>query len=91
MLFANIKIAEKYNYLEEKFTAAYKWLEKTDLSALAVGSYPILGDTVVANIQEYTTIKPEEGYFETHEKFLIFSMSCPGRSSLGSVRGTGLW
>ena len=26
MFFSNIKIVEKYNYLEEKFTCAYKWL-----------------------------------------------------------------
>ena len=26
MYFANISISEKYNYLEEKFRKAYKWL-----------------------------------------------------------------
>ena len=57
MFFSNIIIAKKYNYLEEKFLAAYKWLEETDIAALPVGSYPILGDQVVANIQEYTTIQ----------------------------------
>ncbi len=90
MLFANIKIAEKYNYLEEKFTVAYKWLEKTDLSALAVGSYPILGDTVVANIQEYTTIKPEEGYFETHEKFFDIQYVVSGKEQFGFCKRDGL-
>ena len=88
MFFSNIGIAKKYNYLEEKFLAAYKWLEETDMAALPVGSYPIMGDTVVANIQEYTTIKPEEGSFETHEKFLISSMWYPEGSSSVSVNGT---
>ena len=48
MFFSNVSIAEKYNYLEEKFTCAYKWLAETDIQSLAVGSYPIMGDTVVA-------------------------------------------
>ena len=48
MFFSNISIAEKYNYLEEKFTCAYKWLAETDINALPAGSYPIMGDTVVA-------------------------------------------
>ena len=33
MYFANISISEKYNYLEEKFRKAYKWLaEQMDLT-----------------------------------------------------------
>ena len=68
MFFSNVSIAEKYNYLEEKFTCAYKWLAETDIQSLAVGSYPIMGDTVVANVQEYTTFPASQGSFETHEK-----------------------
>ena len=51
MFFANISIAEKYNYLEEKFTRAYKWLAETDIKSLPEGSYPIWGDKVIANVQ----------------------------------------
>ena len=69
MFFSNIKIAEKYNYLEEKFCCAYKWLAETDITSLSAGSYPIMGDKVVANVQEYTTILPGDGSFETHEKY----------------------
>ena len=90
MFFSNIKIATKYNYLEEKFVAAYKWLEETDLAALSVGSYQILGDQVVANIQEYTTIKPEEGSFETHEKFFDIQYVVSGREQFGVCKREGL-
>ena len=37
MFFSNVSIAEKYNYLEEKFTCAYKWLAETDIQSHAVG------------------------------------------------------
>ncbi|MCI9106536.1 MAG: DUF386 domain-containing protein [Lachnospiraceae bacterium] len=90
MFFSNIGIAKKYNYLEEKFLAAYKWLEETDIAALPVGSYPILGDTVVANIQEYTTIKPEEGSFETHEKFFDIQYVVSGKEQFGLCKRDGL-
>ncbi len=68
MFFANVSIAEKYDYLEEKFRAAYKWLRETDIKSLPEGSYPILGDEVVANVQEYTTSPKEERSFEAHDK-----------------------
>lgn len=90
MFFSNIKIAEKYNYLEDKFLAAYKWLAETDIASLSVGSYPILGDQVVANIQEYTTIKPDEGFFETHEKFFDIQYVVSGKEQFGFCKRDGL-
>lgn len=90
MFFSNVTIARKYNYLEDKFLAAYKWLEETDIAALPVGSYPILGDTVVANIQEYTSIKWEEGSFETHEKFFDIQYVVSGREQFGVCKREGL-
>ncbi|MCD8121772.1 MAG: YhcH/YjgK/YiaL family protein [Clostridiales bacterium] len=90
MFFSNISIAEKYNYLEEKFCAAYKWLAETDIAALPVGSYPIMGDTVIANVQEYTTFPPEEGSFETHEKYFDIQYVVSGREQFGVCKRDGL-
>lgn len=90
MFFSNITIAEKYNYLEEKFRCAYKWLAETDIAALAVGSYPIMGDTVVANVQEYTTKLPEEGLFETHEKYFDIQYVVSGKEQFGVCKRDGL-
>lgn len=90
MFFANISIAEKYNYLEEKFTCAYQWLETTDIVSLAVGSYPVMGDTVVANVQEYTTIPADQGSFETHEKFFDIQYVVSGREQFGICKRDGL-
>ena len=39
MFFTNIKLAKKYNYLDEKFLKAYDWLESHDLKSLPVGKY----------------------------------------------------
>ncbi len=72
MFFANVSIAEKYDYLDEKFRAAYKWLRETDIKSLPEGSYPILGDEVVANVQEYTTSPKEERSFDCRRAAIRF-------------------
>ena len=90
MFFSNVSIAEKYNYLEEKFTCAYKWLAETDIQSLAVGSYPILGATVVANVQEYTTFPASQGSFETHEKYFDIQYMVSGREQFGVCKRDGL-
>lgn len=90
MLFSNITVAEKYNYLEEKFTKAYEWLRSTDIASLQPGSYPIAGDQVVANVQEYTTISPDEASFETHEKFFDIQYVVSGREQFGVCKREGL-
>ena len=90
MLFSNITVAEKYNYLEEKFTKAYEWLRSTDIASLQPGSYPIAGDQVVANVQEYTTISSDEASFETHEKFFDIQYVVSGREQFGVCKREGL-
>jgi YhcH/YjgK/YiaL family protein len=90
MFFANVAIAEKYNYLEEKFTRAYKWLKETDIAALSEGSYPIGENDVVANVQEYTTIDPKDGEFETHDKFFDIQYIVSGREKFGLCKRDGL-
>ena len=86
MFFSNVSIAEKYNYLEEKFTCAYKWLAETDIQSLAVGSYPIM----VANVQEYTTFPASQGSFETHEKYFDIQYMVSGREQFGVCKRDGL-
>lgn len=90
MLFANVSIAEKYNYLEEKFVAAYKWLRETDIEPLEDGTYPIIGEDVYASVQSYTTIDPSEGSYETHEKFFDIQYIVSGREKFGICKRDGL-
>ncbi|GLC78363.1 NanQ anomerase/TabA/YiaL family protein [Lacrimispora brassicae] len=90
MLFSNISVAEKYDYLVDKFRAAYEWLRETDINSLPAGSYPIKGDTVVANVQEYTTFPAEKGSFETHEKYFDIQYMVSGREQFGVCKRDGL-
>lgn len=90
MFFSNVSIAEKYNYLEDKFKAAYKWLAETDIKSLEAGAYPIVGDQVVANVQKYTTIPVTDGFFETHEKFFDIQFMASGKEQFGFCKRDGL-
>lgn len=83
MFFANIAIAEKYDYLNDRFKAAYKWLRETDIKSLAAGSYPILGKEVVASVQDYTTSPKEERRFEAHDKFFDIQYMVSGEEMFG--------
>lgn len=89
MFFSPVSLATKYNYLEEKFLAAYKWLAETDLDNTAAGSYPIC-EGVTANVQEYTTIPAAEGSFETHDLFFDIQYIISGKEQFGVCKRDGL-
>ena len=69
MLTTNLKLAEKYNYLDPKFKKAFEFLRTADLAALPLGNTPIDGDEVFANVQAYTTLPDVDAPFESHEKY----------------------
>lgn len=89
MFFSHISVATKYNYLDDKFLAAYKWLSETDFTDIAVGSYPIC-EGVTANVQEYNTIAPEEGYFETHDAYFDIQYVISGKEQFGICKRDNL-
>ena len=90
MFFSNVSVAEKYNYLEEKFTVAYKWLAETNIKDLPEGSYPLMGDDVIAGVQEYTTSPWEERRFETHDKYFDIQFMVTGNEMFGVCKRDGL-
>ncbi len=90
MYSCSIKIAEKYDYLSEKFRAGYKWLAETDINALADGSYKIMGDDVVASVQSYTTEPAEKRRFEAHDKYFDIQYMASGQEYFGVCHREGL-
>ena len=89
MFFAPLDLATKYNYLDDKFRAAYKWLAETDLDHTPVGSYSIC-DGVTANVQEYDTFPASEGSFETHDAYFDIQYVISGKEQFGYCKREGL-
>ncbi|MDL2324349.1 YhcH/YjgK/YiaL family protein [Ruminococcaceae bacterium OttesenSCG-928-A16] len=89
MFASNIKIAEKYNYLEEKFKIGYAFLRQANLASLPVGVIE-LEQGVKVQVQEYTTIDPAEGKFETHDKHFDIQYMVSGQEYFGLAAREGL-
>ena len=90
MFFTNIKLAKKYNYLNEKFLKSYDWLESHDLNSLPAGKYEIEDGDVFANVQEYTTLPVDEKKFEAHDKFFDIQYLIDGVEFFGICDREGL-
>lgn len=89
MFFSPLAIADKYNYLDDKFRAAYRWLAESDLEHLSAGSYPVC-DGVTANVQEYTTFPASEGSFETHDACFDIQYVISGKEQFGYCKRESL-
>ncbi len=83
MLTTKIQLAEKYDYLSEKFKKAFAFLRETDLAALPLGNIPIDGEEVFANVQSYQTMTPEECPFESHRAYFDVQYVAEGEECFG--------
>ncbi|MDR3084761.1 MAG: YhcH/YjgK/YiaL family protein [Christensenellaceae bacterium] len=82
MLNTSIQLAEKYDYLSEKFKKAFEFLRRGDLKTLEKGRIPI-ADGVFALVQEYTSKPREEARFETHDRFFDIQFMADGQEYFG--------
>lgn len=90
MLYSDLAVADKYNYLSERLQRAYQWLQTTDLTALAVGRHEIEGDIIFASVMEYVTKPVEAGRFEAHEKYFDIQYVVAGEERFGICKAEGL-
>ena len=90
MLHSSLAIATKYNYLSDKFRAAFKWLEDTDIAALPDGKYSVLDGQVTADVQSYTSEPAEARRFEVHDKFFDIQYVFKGEEFFGVCSREGL-
>ena len=83
MLTTNISLAEKYDYLDEKFQKAFAFLRTVDLAALPLGNTPIDGDDVFANVQAYDTLPDADAPFESHDRYFDLQYVVSGVERFG--------
>ena len=82
MLATSIDLVSKYDYLSEKFKAAYKWLEEHDVKNMEDGKYVVM-DGVFAMVQRYETIDFSEARFESHKEYFDIQYIADGKESFG--------
>jgi len=82
MLATSIDLVSKYDYLSEKFKAAYKWLAEHDVKNMEEGKYIVM-DGVFAMVQRYETIDFSEARFESHKEYFDIQYIADGKESFG--------
>ncbi|MCT6812027.1 MAG: YhcH/YjgK/YiaL family protein [Lactobacillus helsingborgensis] len=90
MIYANINdstttFIRQNQYLDK----AFKWLQETDLTNLAVGRYDI-SDGIFVKIQEYNTKDEKKGRFENHQTHLDFHYLIKGAEITRVTKPDGL-
>lgn len=83
MLTTNLALAEKYDYLSEKFKKAFAFLRENDLAALPVGKVPIDGEEIYADVQSYTSMPAERCPFESHRVYFDLQYVVEGEEAFG--------
>ncbi len=72
----------KYDFTSAKFKTAFAFLKRDDLASLPLG-WIELENGVRASVQAYSTINPDEGSYETHEKYFDIQYVVSGKEYCG--------
>lgn len=86
MLTTDLRLADKYDYLSEKFIKAYQFLRTEDLEALPIGITEIDGKEIFANVQEYMTMPWEKCPFEAHDQYFDIQYVVYGKEMFGYAK-----
>lgn len=70
MVFDTLEHANQYYCFGELFQKAFDWIKSTDICALDLGKYEIIGEDLYALVQEYETRTVDECEMETHIKYI---------------------
>lgn len=84
MLTTTVDEALKYDYYNDRFKAAFKFLQETDFSQYNEPcEIPIIGRDVYAQVQLYTTKPVEECKFEAHRVYYDIQYMADGEEYMG--------
>ena len=78
MIYDVVKNASKYKGLSRELDTALDFIINTDIKELECGRIELDGEEVFANVMTYETKLPEEGFFESHKKYIDIHMLITG-------------
>ena len=91
MLTTTIGLAEKYDYLKDRFQKAYRFLEQTDFSQYREPcEIEIDGRDVYAQVQIYDSKPAAECRFEAHRTYFDIQYVAEGEEYMGFLPLDGL-
>jgi len=77
------EFAIQYYKNKERWDKAFRFLATHDLKSIELGKYKLEGDSLFANIQEYTTKNEEDTRFEAHRKYADIQYIIDGEEKIG--------
>jgi YhcH/YjgK/YiaL family protein len=83
MIFDHLSQAHRYFNLAPNLRKALEYLQRTNLSAAAIGREDVAGDDVFALIQEYQPKPVAEGRFESHRVYWDVQYVVEGVEKIG--------
>lgn len=83
MIFASLASAPANQIGSERYQRALEFLARPDLAELAPGRHDVMGDEVFANVQELTTVAPDEKNYEAHRRYADIHYVVSGTELIG--------
>lgn len=88
MIYGALGDIEEYRGMLKGLDVLIDWLEEDDPAKLEVGSHPILGDKVFANVMAPTTRPEAEAHYETHQRYHDLQIDVEGREAFKVATGS---
>ena len=88
MIYGALGDIEEYRGMLKGLDVLIDWLEENDPAELEVGSHPILGDKVFANVMAPTTRPETEAHYETHQRYHDLQIDVEGREAFKVATGS---
>lgn len=88
MIYGALGDIEEYRGMLMGLDVLIDWLEENDSAELEVGSHPILGDKVFANVMAPTTRPEAEAHYETHQRYHDLQIDIEGREAFKVATGS---
>lgn len=83
MIIDTLDHSASYENLHPRFKAAFAFLRRPDIAAIALGRTDIDGSKLFALVQEYETKPIQEGKLEAHKKYVDIQLVLEGEEFMG--------
>lgn len=83
MIFDQLKNAELYFQINNRFRKAFDYLKSNDFNNIEPGKYEIDGEDIYAIVQQYDTKPMSSGKWEAHKKYIDIQFMVSGKEKMG--------
>jgi len=83
MIFSNLSQSDRYASLHPLFSRAFDYIRNTDLFALAPGRYNIVGDDLIAIVEQVSGKTRESARLEAHRRYIDIQLVLDGIDEMG--------